>query len=253
MNLPWIAVFLTLFASGTLLAAISVPPETIGSRFHRFCATTAMFLAVLAPFSAGVLETGVRGTKILSVIYAGALVAYAVAVRFPGFRWFRTAHGVLGAAGIIVALAGLEKTEPLFAYLISVPASAAVLGAALVAMMLGHSYLSAGNLSFDLLIRGCRVLLVALAVRGVSALAFFAPNTAVLTEWIDRDMVLALLVIVRFLVGIVSAIGLGVMAHACAKIKSNQSATGILYITVGFVMIGELVACYVMGDKGLAL
>lgn len=253
MSLPWIAVFLTLFASGTMLAAATVSPRAIGPRFHRVAVTTAMLLAVLAPFSAGIVTRGIHGARIISVAYAGSVLAYAVAARLPGFSAFRPAGIGLGAAGLAVALLGLDHPDPLPAFLVSLAASAAALGTALVAMMLGHSYLSAGNLSFDLLIRACRLLVAVLAVRGLVSLPLFAPNLDVLAGWLDRDVVLALLVLVRFLVGIVAAVILGLMAHACAKIRSNQSATGILYVTLGFVVIGELVACYVMGDKGLAL
>jgi len=39
--------------------------------------------------------------------------------------------------------------------------------------------------------------------------------------------------------GIVLAGVLGLMALSCAKRRANQSATGILYVAVVFVLIGE--------------
>jgi amino acid permease len=46
----------------------------------------------------------------------------------------------------------------------------------------------------------------------------------------------------RLLAGVILAFVLGLMAFSCAKRKANQSATGILYVAVVFVLIGESVS-----------
>jgi len=253
MGLPWISVFLTLFAAGSLLAVTSMPPAVIGPRFYRVIITTAMFLAVIAVLSSGVLAGDFGGARTWAAGYAAALAVYSMLVRVPLLPTSRPLLLALAAAGIAVAVAGLPDGGGIWGRLLASPASAAALGMALVAMLLGHSYLSSSNLSFDLLVDTCRVLIGTLAVRGLVSAAFFIPESGVLSSWMSGDVVLVLLVGVRYVVGIACAIVLAWMALACAKIRSNQSATGILYVAMGFVVMGELVAAYIMGDKGLAL
>jgi hypothetical protein len=44
----------------------------------------------------------------------------------------------------------------------------------------------------------------------------------------------------RWMAGLVGPAILGWMAWNCARVRSTQSATGILYVVVIFVFIGEL-------------
>jgi hypothetical protein len=120
-------------------------------------------------------------------------------------------------------------------------------------MLVGHSYLESGTLSFDVLINACRALGLAIVMRGVLAAATLAGELPRLEAWGAADPVLVLLAVVRFAVGIVCAIVLTWMALACARIRSNQSATGILYVVLGFVVIGELIAVYFGIEKGALL
>ena len=54
----------------------------------------------------------------------------------------------------------------------------------------------------------------------------------------------------RVLAGIVLATALALMSLTCAKARSNQSATGILYVGVVFVLIGETVSMYLTLGQG---
>ena len=49
---------------------------------------------------------------------------------------------------------------------------------------------------------------------------------------------------VRVAAGIVLAVVLALMSLSCAKRHANQSATGILYVAVVFVLIGETISLY---------
>jgi ABC-type uncharacterized transport system permease subunit len=53
----------------------------------------------------------------------------------------------------------------------------------------------------------------------------------------------------RLLGGAVGGLVLGWMAWSCAKMKSNQSATGILYVAVMFVIVGEVMSLYLTFGK----
>jgi hypothetical protein len=58
---------------------------------------------------------------------------------------------------------------------------------------------------------------------------------------------------VRWLVGVVAPLGFGWMAYASAKIRSTQSATGILYVVVVCGFLGELLSLLLTRQTGLPL
>ena len=49
---------------------------------------------------------------------------------------------------------------------------------------------------------------------------------------------------VRMIAGLVMAMILALMSLSCARRRANQSATGILYVVVVFVLIGETISLY---------
>jgi hypothetical protein len=53
--------------------------------------------------------------------------------------------------------------------------------------------------------------------------------------------------------GFVGPLGLGWMAWRCARIRSTQSASGILYVVVVFCFLGELTSLLLRGDPGVTL
>ena len=57
----------------------------------------------------------------------------------------------------------------------------------------------------------------------------------------------------RVLFGFVAPLVLLWLAWRCVRIRSNQSATGILYVVVAFVLIGEIIAKYVLVSQRLVL
>ena len=243
MSVSWISSFLLMFSGGTLLFTASVPRREIGARFYRVNAYVALFLAISAVLSSRKFDHW----PMLS--YAGAVLALSVLGQAGWFRAHVPVYVVLSAGAVAAAMAGGFS----WGGLVSTSLSSLVLGGGLVCMLLGHSYLESDNQSFDLLIDACRALLFALALRGAAAAAMFIPDAGRVAAWMDVDFVLVLFTIVRFLVGILCAGILAWMSLACAKIKSNQSATGILYVVLGFVIIGELVAAYIGMEKGVGL
>ena len=54
------------------------------------------------------------------------------------------------------------------------------------------------------------------------------------------------LVAIQVLFGFAAPLVLLWMTWKCVQIRSNQSATGILYVTVVFVLIGEIIAKYLL-------
>jgi heme/copper-type cytochrome/quinol oxidase subunit 2 len=58
---------------------------------------------------------------------------------------------------------------------------------------------------------------------------------------------------VRWLVGLIAPLIFGMMAYSAAKIRSTQSATGILYVAAVCTILGELVGVLLARQTGLPL
>jgi len=131
-------------------------------------------------------------------------------------------------------------------------ASAAMLGVATTAMMLGHSYLISPTMTIAPLLK----LLIALA--GVLALRVTLATWA-LYWWTSEhplgnlETETLLWLIARWVLGILAPLALGWMAWETARIRSTQSATGILYVVVIVTFLGELTSLLLLEKTGYPL
>jgi hypothetical protein len=130
--------------------------------------------------------------------------------------------------------------------------SAALLGASVTAMLVGHSYLISPALSLKPLMRMLVALFVSIGVRVVVAACAFvfwmsSPESS------DGSVEIWLWLPVRWLVGLVAPLIFGLMAYSAAKIRSTQSATGILYVSTVCTILGELVGVLLARQTGLPL
>jgi hypothetical protein len=124
--------------------------------------------------------------------------------------------------------------------------SAALLGSALTAMLLGHSYLIAPTMSLTPLMRLLAALAMAVVARlGVDAYALACWTATHSSVNLNSDAVFWLPL--RWLLGFLAPLGLTWMAWQTARIRSTQSATGILYIVVIFCFLGELTSQLLRG------
>ena len=131
-------------------------------------------------------------------------------------------------------------------------ASAAMLGTATTAMLLGHSYLISPAMSIVPLQR----MLIALA----GALAFRVSLACWGLYWWTAEHPLRnletetlLWLSARWLLGIFGPLLLGWMAWETARIRSTQSATGILYVVVIVTFLGELTSLLLLEKTGYPL
>jgi protein NrfD len=124
-------------------------------------------------------------------------------------------------------------------------------GAVLLIMNLGHWYLVSRSLPFQLLARGAalfaalagaRTLLLLLALKWNPSREGLAPLIS-----LERD---ALFFLFRVLWGIVGPLALSYFIWRTADMKSNQAATGLLYVALLFVLIGELLSSYLTVATG---
>jgi hypothetical protein len=136
-------------------------------------------------------------------------------------------------------LPAIRDSGPLIGVAAANVTSAALLGAVLSAMLMGHSYLIAPGMSLSPLLRLIAAVVVAVVARGaVDGWAVARWTLAHPSVKLGNDLLLWLPL--RWLAGFVFPLGLAWMAWQSARIRSTQSATGILYVVVIFCFLGEL-------------
>lgn len=130
--------------------------------------------------------------------------------------------------------------------------SALAVGAVTVAMVLGHWYLVQPKLALAPLRRLCDVLLGILVVRlavsgwGVASGLREGPLLSSL-EPIPWE---AIILCQRLLFGFVGALVLAVLIRKTVALRSTMSATGLLYIAILFVWVGEFLSLYLWSSTG---
>lgn len=234
--MEWFPRFLFLTSLGCLAAAQVAPKREIGGYFHRFMAWVTL------GFSAAALA--IRREPDPALIGAVALAALSwIAGRTARDARALVAAGIVVVAGLFLWRDRRDAGADLLGFV-----SGLFLGATLTAMIAGHFYLNNARLPFGILINLCRLVFGAgTATLALSLVLFFASDDPFgrLEGMFERGAVLeTLLPLVRVLAGGVFALVLAWMALSCAKIRSNQSATGILYALVGVVLIGEMASHY---------
>lgn len=125
---------------------------------------------------------------------------------------------------------------------LTILAGAVALGAAVTALSLGHWYLVSPTLSVRPLIQVTLVCVGAIVVQAVLlTLALFLPGAPQ-----DRVQALfstyAIFTGVRIVFGLVVPLLAGIMAWRTARIRSLDSATGLLYVVAALVLAGEIAA-----------
>jgi hypothetical protein len=135
---------------------------------------------------------------------------------------------------------------------------ALLFGCVIWAMNLGHWYLVSKSIPFGLLVRATEAFALVALVR--TALALVALGWAArlsrgsagdaLAELLDpmRD---GFFFWSRVLWGLAAPLVLAPFVVKTARMKSNQAATGLLYVGVVFVLVGELLAAYLTLRSGL--
>jgi hypothetical protein len=214
------------------------------------------FLTVLALVCLALLFARSSGDWPLLAVLAAAMVLACLGSvswsldRSPGgISLIVLTTGVLLAALFLHESALVPADRSVLPAMLGALASSALLGAAISAMLMGHSYLIAPTMSLTPLYRLLGALAVALLVRAlVDGLALWLAERSL--AHLDGDAILWLPV--RWAVGLVAPAVLCWMAWQAARIRSTQSATGILYVVVIFCFLGELTA-QLLRPMGLTL
>jgi hypothetical protein len=248
-----VAIFCLRLACGLLAALLLLSPAQVNPRFFRTHFLTALGLVV----GASVFLRDVADGWLWAALVAAAALAFVGSMVWllegaPGGRGFILITIPVTAAALVLA-AQRTATEPLtlWAYCDHF-ASAALLGSATTAMLIGHSYLVAPAMSLTPLFRLLGALSVATLARMLLAIVgLWLWTSAAATASLETETLLWLPV--RWLLGFIGPLVLGWMAWEAAKIRSTQSATGILYVVVILCFLGELTSQLLWSKTGFVL
>lgn len=236
-----IALFCLRLAWGVAAALLLLNPKQVNQRYYR-----VQFLIVLSLLVAASLflpQPTEAGWPAWLALGSGMVLAFAGSVCWtldeaPGGR-LAVYLTPLAAGGALLLTAG--RLFPMLGPLPVAAAeltSAAVIGLSLATMLMGHSYLLAPSMSINPLLRLLSALFGAILLRGLLA-------GVSLWSWSSDPSLpgsgsVTLLLPVRWLLGVLFPLALGFMAWQAARIRSTQSATGILYAVVFLCFVGEL-------------
>ena len=253
--------FLTHLGVGITLVLAWVGRDA-GVKFFRFNAGTASLLIAIAftmrpagPEPSSGLHLAAMSTLVVAeaalVVYWATIGRMLAKIR-PLVLWTAIIAGLvavsLQALEVSAGAPGLMPVLTIASFLSSV----ALLGGACGAMVLGHWYLVVPSLDVVHLQSIVRLHIVSMAVRAVVVLA--AVIVAIVT-WqpgmgpnFERYILSTggIFFWQRILFGLVGPAVLAYLTWETAKIQSTQSATGILYVDFFTVIVGEVLAKYLL-------
>lgn len=135
--------------------------------------------------------------------------------------------------------------------------SSLLLGMSNFAMILGHYYLVVPKLSEEPLIYCLYIFWTVLFLKLMASLSVIfttaVPYLQEGTQLGDGYTFNWLFISMRYLWGYVAPLILSFFTFKLCRLRSTQSATGVLYIVEFFVIVGELISIYLMAKHGLAL
>lgn len=264
--------FFILLAGGVMLAAAVSNPREVTLQWLRLAGIIALTMSGLAgAFYAFDVRDSANTSIILQRVQVGLLVVTGLLVLaqlgFVQVAWRRTQRIFAAMAFIVAVLAGCNVLhEMMFAQgtavrfppkalsmglqTLACAGVAAMTGLALMDMLLGHAYLTASQMTMQPFARLNLSLAITLILRALCAVGL----TLALQSWRPVEMLWSaygLMMIVRWVVGLVVPAVFVYMAHDCIKRRSTQAATGILYVAGVLVMIGEIIALYLTRATGL--
>jgi hypothetical protein len=245
-----LAAFCLRLAAGLIAALAVLPAPIIPPRFFRVQYLTALALLTINVFfrpPMTPLQWAVLGAAAFAC-FVGAILWHTDEA--PGGIWLNRLTWILFVAAILLGASSdspADERWPILDHLVS----AAVLGAALSSMLMGHSYLIAPAMSMSPLLRLLAMFAVALAVR--IGLACYGLREWWASQSASPENETMLWLGARWLLGLAAPIVLGWMAWETARIRSTQSATGILYVVSILCFLGELLSLLLVDKTGYLL
>ena len=228
--------FLLRLAFGLAVGMAITSPKKVTSGFFRNHLYVTLGLATLAALALMKLDT-----QAMWFAAAAAALSFVGAAcwLYESARAGKIALWLVAACAYVAAVLSQHSSQAgsNIAHEIAIANSGLVLGIVFAAMLLGHWYLNAPGMELAPL----RRLLIVAAIAIVAQM--FVVGVGLGAEWSHRPDVRVgwlLFVALRWSFGLFFVLGLLWMAWETLKIPNTQSATGILYVAVIGVFIGEL-------------
>jgi hypothetical protein len=230
-----LAQFLLRLSFGLAFGMSITSPRQVTSGFYRNHLYVTLGLTTLAAMVLAKLHSF---TVWLAV--AAAVISY-----IGSAAWLYEAKGLgrlmlrlVGAMSLAAAIFPAATASYLpWWYAISVATSGLALGLVFASMLLGHWYLNAPGMEIaplqKLLIASGIAVIGQAVVVGVGLIAHIATQPSITLSFLLFELL-------RWSFGIIGVLALLWMARRTLEIPNTQSATGILYVAVLGVFIGEL-------------
>jgi protein NrfD len=252
--------FLAHLGLGIVFTLIFVSREA-GVKFFRFNAGLAAIL-IAAAFFFRSPEAGTTLPGRISLVALGVAEAAIVVYWATVGRMLASIRPVVVATAVTAGIAaiGAQAIDVVFGRPVTLMAmtlasfysSAALLGGSCTAMILGHWYLVIPSLQVTHLQSVVRLHVASMIVRVavVAAAVFFAIATwqpgLGPSFWHYITSIAGIFFWQRVLFGLCGPALLSYLTWQTAKIQSTQSATGILYVDFFTVVVGEVLAKYIL-------
>jgi hypothetical protein len=242
------------WAFGLAVSILMIPWRAVPLPFFRTQAHVILGLLVLAALDQARTE---GHNHAIWLIVAAAISVYSSAVAWglglPRFGLATAAFTALAAAGWLTAASGPAEIGWWLARAASRLCSGFLLGATLTAMLLGHHYLTAPAMTTKPFMRALVMMAWGLGARcllaGIGLWSGQSGHVGPGASGIEISP--AIFLAVRWGLGFVAA-GISLyMTWRTAQIRSTQSATGILYVTMIFVLFGEVTSLVLARRDGV--
>ncbi|MGD9633555.1 MAG: hypothetical protein AB7G28_04190 [Pirellulales bacterium] len=236
--------FLLRLTFGLAFGMAVTSPRLVSSGYFRNHLYVTLGLATLSALVSMNLSTPVAVLSAVAAVlsYAGS-VAWLYEAKRAGVVTLWLVVGVSLAAALLGQGGGpLEMA--------SVVTSGLLLGLTFAAMLLGHWYLNSPGMELEPL----RRLLVFMAAAVIAQMVVSGLGLV----WVDKATAPPavgwwLFVLLRWSFGLLGVLGLVWMAWQTLKIPNTQSATGILYVAVIGVFVGELTGLLLSAESAVPL
>ncbi len=229
-----LALFLIDTAAGLYLFLPLVGRRNAGVKFYRLILITCGVLA-LSALVAHVMA-GRRDLAVADAVVAALTLLVYLVLRYPKRLIFRASALLLGGAFVVAAVMAYHaavRPAHLGWSIAGALGSIALLGSVNLAMLLGHWYLVVRGMAIDPLKR----LTIATLVAAIAKVLLVV--TVIVVAWpppILKDIFFWM----RAGWGLLGPLALYPMVWGTVRIRSTMAATGILYVDVVAVVIGEV-------------
>lgn len=270
-----IAQFALRLICGMSLMWALMPRRQVTSGFFRIQMLVVMGLGVLVTLAAKMARfDGVapsvasdemclseRSTAIIGGVIGGAaFVGSALWTMERRIAAERVGFAVLAVSSVALVLTNLRQIVwnqwPAWLFPLSQLAGAAVLGATVVGMLLGHWYLTAPTMSIDPLKQVNRLVCLAGIARFTMSAVMLVLGLIGLALWDTESrftISVWIFLSVRWIAGVIGPLVVSWMVWQILKYRNTQAATGVLFVGVILSFMGDMFAALLLRETGLPL